>query len=146
MWIGLPVFGTSHNFWQNVYCTWRTNGRTLSVRGTYWPWTRRVLALESKVQVGVSPVSEPSDIHTHTHILDTYILKSKSKNIVFLFLIFFLHSGVYVFFVSLRLCSSHLLLLSASTYSTVCVCLLLLSLVPSTLSRNSNIVYWCLFV
>ena len=33
----------------------------------------------------------------------------------FSFLIFFLHTGMFIFFVSLRLCSSHLLL-SASTY------------------------------
>ena len=35
------------------------------------------------------------------------------------FLIFFLHPGMVIFFVSLRLCSSHLLLLSASTYFIV---------------------------
>ena len=34
------------------------------------------------------------------------------------FLIFFLHPGMFIFFVSLRLCSSHLLL-SASTYFIV---------------------------
>ena len=36
----------------------------------------------------------------------------------FYFLIFFLHPGMLIFFVSLRLCSSHLLL-SVSTYFTV---------------------------
>ena len=38
---------------------------------------------------------------------------------VFLFLFFSLHPGMFNFFVSVRLCSSHLLLLSASTYFVV---------------------------
>ena len=45
------------------------------------------------------------------------------------FLIFFLHPGMFIFFVSRRLCSSNLLLLSATTYFIVRV-LSVVSFVP----------------
>ena len=88
--------------------------------------------------LSISKSARLHDVVYHTHfICTTYIcVYGNALSTIFLlafgpcfllfvfrfsfltFLIFFLHPGMVIFFVSLRLCSSHLLL-SASTYSIV---------------------------
>ena len=55
----------------------------------------------------------------------------------FSFLIFFLHPGMFIFFVSLRLCSSHLLLSASTCFirSSTCSFCLFVSFVPYPISK-----------